>query len=123
MVGESPVRVACVQMEPRGGEKDANVAASLRHIEAAVQQGAQLVVLPELANSGYVFAGRAEAFALAEPVPDGPSVQAWVAAAQRHNIHIVAGSPERAGEVLYNSAVLIGTGGHVGSFRKVHLWA
>uniref|UniRef100_UPI003EBF4B3A nitrilase-related carbon-nitrogen hydrolase n=1 Tax=Paraburkholderia terrae TaxID=311230 RepID=UPI003EBF4B3A len=56
-------------MEPRVGEKRENVAKSLRDIEEAAESGASLVVLPELLNTGYVFADREEAFGLAEDLP------------------------------------------------------
>ncbi|CAG9184607.1 nitrilase family protein [Cupriavidus pampae] len=117
-----PTTVASIQMAPRVGCKDENLARSLAMIEQAAARGARLVVLPELANSGYVFASRAEAFALAEPVPDGPSTQAWIEAARRHDIHIVSGIAERDGERLYNSAVLVSAKGHLGTYRKLHLW-
>lgn len=122
-MAESLVRIACVQMEPVVGEKPANLAKTLSLIERAAGMGANLIVLPELANSGYVFTTREEAFALAEPVPGGPTTTAWAEAAAKHDVYIVAGIAERAGEVLYNSAVLVGPDGHIGTFRKVHLWA
>src|SRR6266404_6236401 len=71
MQAESPITVACIQMEPKIGEKKANVAHSLDKIAEAAGKGARLIVLPELCNSGYVFASRHEAFTLAEPVPMG----------------------------------------------------
>lgn len=123
MVAESLVKIACIQMEPVVGDKAANLAKTLHLIERAAAAGADLIVLPELANSGYMFATRSEAFALAEPVPEGPTCVAWAAAAQRLGVHIVAGIAESCGDTLYNSAVLIGPAGHVGTFRKVHLWA
>lgn len=116
------VRVACIQMEPRVGTKENNVAASTRLIEEAAANSANLLVLPELCNSGYVFESREEAFALAEPIPDGPTVQAWSRAAKAHRIYLAAGIAERDGDCLYNSAVLIGPDGFLGTFRKVHLW-
>lgn len=119
---ESHLRVACLQMNPAIGETRRNVAHSLDMIGAAVSQGANLVVLPELCNTGYVFETRAEAFALAESVTDGPSARAWMEAAAKHGIHIVAGITERDGDVLYNSAVIIGPQGYVGRYRKNHLW-
>ncbi len=88
---ESPITVACIQMEPRIGEKETNVARSLEKIAEAAAKGAKLIVLPELCNSGYVFASRQEAFALAEPVPDGPTTRAWLDAARQHGAVIVAG--------------------------------
>ena len=116
------VRVACVQMQPRVGAKDDNVAAACRFIETAAAEGAELIVLPELCNSGYVFESMEEAMSLAEPVPGGPTCDAWAELAARLGVHIVAGINERAGDKLYNSAVVIGPGGYLATYRKIHLW-
>lgn len=116
------VTVASIQMEPRIGHKDENLARSVALVERAAAGGAALVVLPELANTGYMFESRAEAFALAEPVPAGPSTQAWVEVARRCNTLIVAGIAERDGERLYNAAVVVGPTGWLGTYRKLHLW-
>lgn len=116
------VTVASIQMEPRIGRKDENLARSVALVERAAAGGAALVVLPELANTGYVFESRAEAFALAEPVPNGPSTQAWIEVARRCNTLIVAGIAERDGERLYNAAVVVGPTGWLGTYRKLHLW-
>lgn len=118
---EGPV-VACVQMEPHVGAKRDNVARSIELIESAAKNGASLVVLPELSNTGYVFADRDEAFSLAEALPDGETAQIFAEAARRLGIHIVAGVAERAGERLYNSALFTGPSGHIGVYRKLHLW-
>lgn len=116
------IRVACLQMEPRVGDRDGNLRRSLAMIEAAAADGARLLVLPELCSSGYMFESREEAFALAEPVPDGPSTAAWAEAARRHGLHLVAGIAERDGDALYNAAVVIGPAGPLGTYRKSHLW-
>jgi N-carbamoylputrescine amidase len=116
------ITVACLQMRPTFGDVAANVADSLRMIDQAAERGADLVVLPELCNSGYVFASRGEAFALAEEIPSGPTVKAWAERAARHRLYLVAGICERAGGNLYNSAVVLGPEGYLGTFRKVHLW-
>jgi N-carbamoylputrescine amidase len=104
------------------GDKEANLRKSLGMIDEAASHGARLIVLPELCNSGYVFENRDEAFQLAESVPDGLTTRAWIEIAARRDLHIVAGISERAGDVLYNSSVVIGPLGHIGTFRKVHLW-
>jgi predicted amidohydrolase len=119
---EALVRIACVQMEPKVGHKEANVAKSVEFIERAADHDARLIVLPELANTGYVFDTREEAFALAEEIPGGATTQAWAKVAQQRGLTIVAGIAERAGDVLYNAAAIIGPDGHIGTFRKVHLW-
>lgn len=122
MTQSSRTVIACVQMEPIVGSKDANVDKSVALIEEAALKGATLVVLPELANSGYVFETREEAFAAAEPVPGGPTCARWEAVARERSLYIVAGICERDGQRLYNSAVVIGPEGTIGTFRKVHLW-
>ena len=120
--GFPDVTVASVQMGPFVGEKSRNLQASVRLIELAAAKGAQVVVLPELCSSGYVFESREEAFANADQIPDGESTAVWAEAAQRLNIYVVAGTAERAGERLFNSAVLVGPKGYIGTYRKLHLW-
>lgn len=119
---EAMVRVACIQMEPVVGEKERNVSHTLSLIGKAADNGAKLVVLPELCNSGYMFATREEAFRLAEEIPTGPTAQAWMEIAASRDLYIVAGIAERDGDSLYNAAVVIGPTGYIGTFRKVHLW-
>ena len=55
----APVRVACCQLEPQVGQKAANLARTADFIERAAQGGANIIVLPELSSSGYVFESRA----------------------------------------------------------------
>ena len=78
--------------------------------------------MPELANTGYTFADREEAYAHAEPVPDGETVRTWEAFAAEHGVHLVAGITERDGLRLFDTAVLIAPTGYVGRYRKTHLW-
>lgn len=118
----SIVSIACAQMRPVLGDVDANTRHGVELIEKAADQGAQLVVLPELCNTGYMFRDAAEARQYAETVPDGPTCRAWAAAAQARGVHIVAGIDEKEGDALYNAAVLIGPDGRIGVYRKMHLW-
>ncbi|KXU37316.1 hydratase [Ventosimonas gracilis] len=119
---KTTVQIACIQMQPVVGELKQNRTRSLSLIRKAAEQGAQLVVLPELANSGYMFASRQEAFALAEPLPDGETAQALIKQAEELGIWLVAGIAEHAGDRLYNSALVAGPRGYIGSYRKLHLW-
>jgi len=120
---EAPVTVACVQMEPKIGDVAGNVRRSLELIGKAADRGAELIVLPELCNTGYVFQSRVEARSLAERIPGGQTSEAWMKIAAERGLHIVAGITERDGDNLYNAAVVIGPEGLVGRYRKVHLWA
>ncbi len=98
------------------------MAGSIRLLNQAADRGAGLCVLPELCNSGYVFNTLAEAFELAEEVPQGPTTHTWIGIARARGLFIAAGIAERADGRLYNSAVLVGPDGYVGTYRKMHLW-
>ena len=115
-------RVACIQMHPEVGENAKNLQRSLEMSEEAVRGGANLLVLPELCNSGYVFETRQEAREAAEEIPAGPSAAAWATFCREHGVYLVAGICERAGDRLFNSSIVIGPEGYIGTFRKVHLW-
>jgi predicted amidohydrolase len=116
------VTIASIQYEPEFGAVDANLDAMEELIRAAVAQGATIAVLPELADSGYVFAAREELEAVAEPIPEGRSATRLIALAQELSIHIASGLAERDGERFYNAALLCGPQGFVGKYRKLHLW-
>ncbi|MBM7570165.1 nitrilase family protein [Aquibacillus albus] len=118
----SVIQVACVQMKPVFGAVESNVEQSLEWIKQASEQGAKLIVLPELCNTGYVFHTKKEAIALSEVIPEGKTVQAWCHAAKVYGVYIVAGIAEKDGNSLYNAAVFIGPDGYIGTYRKNHLW-
>jgi predicted amidohydrolase len=101
-------------------------------IEEAAQRGVDLLVFPEVSLHGYLMGKRdlgspemAEQLryfrSVAEPVP-GPTTRILQEYAARHNMLIQAGMAERAmeGNVVYNSAVLVGPTGVLGVFRKLH---
>ena len=121
---KSPVRVAVVQFDPQVGLEnlESNDAAIRKRLDQAVAERANLIVLPELATTGYSFESREEAFAHAEPVPDGKTVRAWSAYATEHQLYIVGCLPELEGHRLFDTAVLVGPDGFVGRYRKTHLW-
>jgi predicted amidohydrolase len=80
--------------------------------------GADLVVLPELIVPGYG-ADRERLADLAEPL-DGPTVRAWSALAAQHGGWVAGGFCERAGDLLFNSAVIVGGDGVALHYRKLH---
>ena len=123
-IAVSAVRVAVVQFDPQTGTHNSqnNLQNSLDLALQAFENGANLIVLPELANTGYVFSSRKDAFNHAETVPDGPSVQAWTRFAQEHQVYLVAGMVEQDDMRLFDTAVLLGPDGFIGKYRKAHLW-
>ncbi|GGD67037.1 putative amidohydrolase [Rhizobium sp. BK591] len=116
------VTVATVQFEPIIGDRAGNLAAIERLAKAAKTQGAEIVVLPELADSGYNFRDGDEVAALAGPVPGGPSAETLRRLAEEFGLYIVSGIAEQDGDRFYNSALLCGPEGYIGKYRKLHLW-
>lgn len=116
------MRIAVGQFEPRVGEKEQNVARSLELIDEAAARGAQLLVLPELCNTGYVFESADELAELAEAVPSGPTCEAWLQRCAKHGLVLVAGIAERDDNAFYNAAVVLTPEGWAGTYRKLHLW-
>ena len=116
------MRIACAQLKPTIGDVHVNVEDASDAIADAAREGASLVVLPELATTGYVFESREEALALGEKVPDGPASARFLSLARDLNIYVVIGMTERDGERLFNTSAVFGPTEFVGRFRKVHLW-
>ena len=123
MAQAAGIQISCAQFEPRIGEIERNVETSLKLIGEAADSGSRLIVLPELCNSGYVLESREEAYALSEDVATGGSIARWAALAAERGLYIVAGFLEHDGVKLYNSAIVIGPEGVIGTYRKNHLWA
>ena len=113
------MRVGFLQTFPVFGKKSENVDKAILQMN---NLDADLMVLPELFNTGYQFTSREETFALAEKVPDGQTTQALINLAKGKHLYIVAGLAERENDCCYNSAVLVGPNGFIDCYRKLHLF-
>ena len=114
------MRVGYFQFDPVFGEVKRNldvVSERLAHVEC------DLLVLPELFNTGYQFVSREEAVALGEDIPGGATTSRLLELAAARRMHVVAGLAERVGSTVYNSAALIGPSGLIGVYRKTHLFS
>jgi predicted amidohydrolase len=113
-------------------DKATNLARHLEMIRDAAERGVDLVVFPEVGLQGYPDLGapkgsneRAEQrqyfIREAEPVP-GPATDLIGEAAREHGIHVQIGLAESSlhGNAIFNTAVLIGPNGLVGTYRKIH---
>ena len=87
VVAVAPVRVACCQLAPQVGNKQFNLEKTADFITRASAEGATVVVLPELSNSGYVFESRAEALSLADTYVDGETTALWAGLAKYMQVH------------------------------------
>jgi 5-aminopentanamidase len=119
------MRIGWVQTRPLHGDAAGNLAAVAAVLPEATAagRGADLWVLPELFATGYLFADRNEAAALAEAIPDGPTVRGLVALAAGHRCALVAGVLEAAPDGrLFNSAVAVDATGLRALYRKAHVF-
>ena len=113
-------RIACAQIAPTVGKLQANLELSAAAIAEAVAAGAEIVVLPELATSGYMFADADEARSVALTAQDR-AFEAWKTAAG--DAVVIGGYCELGDDGrLYNSALMVEASGVVASYRKTHLW-
>lgn len=114
------IRIAGVQFSPTFMDREANLSAIADSIRELSREEVSLAVFPEAAVTGYGFENAAEALPLAEAA-DGDSVARLTPLCRELKMHVVVGTLERAAAQLYNTALLVGPDGLVGSYRKVHL--
>jgi len=117
------IRIGAVQFEACDGDKRYNLEAIQELSRQAAGKGAELVVFHECSISGYTFLetlSREEMFDIAEPVPDGPSMQRLQEIARKLGLVIGAGLVEQDGGKLYNCYALVGPEGFLGKHRKLH---
>jgi predicted amidohydrolase len=114
-------RVAIVQMDCVLGEIQPNLEKIGHFAEAAGRLGADLVVFPECATTGYFIADRLST--MAEP-PDGPSLRALAGIARTNRLYLAAGVVIAEGGRYFDSQVLFGPdGARVALYHKVHLFS
>lgn len=115
------MQAAAIQFKGAKGDKRASLVA-LRRLAARAAESSDLLVLPEMAATGYLFPSRRAAQAVAE-APDGPTFQALAPVAAEHRVWLVVGFPELARDRLFNSALIIDPSGALhGVYRKTLLF-
>lgn len=116
------VKIACCQLSPDVENPAASAAAARAALRTTIEAGAGIVVLPELANSGYVFGSAAEARGAAVSV-DGDLLAGWAQEAAQGDAVVIGGFCELGEDGhLYNSAALVDGTGVLAVYRKLHLW-
>lgn len=109
-----------LQFTPEWGSKETN----FRKIKTLCEgKRVDLLVLPELSTTGYLFLSRKELEPLTERFPGGETTDFLTSLAKQVDGYVVAGVAEKDEEKLYNSAALVGPEGFVAKYRKVHLFS
>ena len=115
------LRIAACQLPLNIDTPEDNLKLAESAIREAASQGAKLVVLPELTNSGYVFRTQDEVKERATTL-DGPVIQKWSELAHEFGITIVGGLAIDDAGIFYNTSVIIDESGLRGWYKKVHFW-
>lgn len=114
------MKIGCIQMNVRFGKVEENYERAEQCIREAAGNGAEIIVLPEMWNTGYALKQLEE---LADV--DGARTKQFLAKlATELNVHIVGGSVAvKRGENFYNTMYVVNNMGElVGEYSKAHLF-
>jgi len=114
------IKAGFIQFEPTLGNLEKNIQSISNLLQKA--KHSDLIVIPELANTGYNFESKEQAFNLAAEIGDSDYINFLEGQAKNLNTYIVSGFHEKEGSKLYNTSVLIGPNGYINKYRKIHLF-
>lgn len=103
-------RIGLIQLHVTPGDVAGNLSRAVTGIARAAAGGAKVVVLPEALDCGWTHPSARQ---LAAPIPQGGAFETLAASASKHGLYICAGLTERAGDRIYNAAVLISPRGEL----------
>ncbi|WP_088009335.1 carbon-nitrogen family hydrolase [Indiicoccus explosivorum] len=113
------MRIACIQMDIAFADPDTNFRRAERFMEEAVQGGADVLVLPEMWNTGYALTD------LEKLADRGGQAEKFLSDfAKKHDVHIVGGSvsSKKAHGFTNTMYVVNKTGDTVAEYDKAHLF-
>lgn len=121
------MKAAAVQFAPVFKDLTANLDTMGQLAMEAAKAGAELIVFPELATTGYSFSSREEAQPFSEPLlaekGPSPSLDHMTHISKGTGAAIAWGFVEDAQEKLFNSQCLVTPDGRYATYRKRNLWA
>jgi hypothetical protein len=113
------IEVAAIRLSNEPGLSEQRLGAAAKQVLQAAERGAQLVVLPEVFNTGYHYHpdnyARAESF-------DGPTVTWMKRMADAHHVHLAGSLLLRGDEDITNTLVLVAPDGRTWRYEKNHPW-
>ena len=118
---KTKIKLALAQISSKRENKNENLLKIEKLTLKAKQQGADLIIFPEMSLTGYVVLD--QVYELAETIP-GPSTQKIEALAKQTGMHIIFGMPElseKTQATVFNTAVFVGPNGLIGKYRKMYL--
>jgi len=121
---ENIVSVATVNFNAEWGNKAGNLERIKGYIQAAADRGAKIILFPETALTGYDVKGDSieMQIGIAETIP-GPAADGLAVMTKALGLYVVIGMIEKDAtdpSLIYNSALVLGPEGVIGSYRKIH---
>lgn len=118
------LKIATAQFEHRSGDKKYNLSVIERLAQQAKEEGADVIAFHECSVTGYTFArhlSQKEMFDLAEPIPQGESIESLRRIAAAYDIVILAGLFEKSSDnELFKAYVCVDKNGLKAKYRKLH---
>lgn len=114
------MKIGLIQFAPTLG----NLEKTIADLESLLNKSdnVDLLVLPELANSGYNFSDHKQAWDTSETIEESQFINFLMEKSTRAGNTIVSGFNERDKDNLFNSAVIIHRGTIIGKYQKLHLF-
>ncbi|KAK3048905.1 hypothetical protein LTR09_009800 [Extremus antarcticus] len=123
------MKIATLQFSPHLGAVPQNLSHATALLSPLKPNSIDLLVLPELAFTGYNFPSLASITPYLEPTTAGPTTEWCIATAVRLGCHVIAGYPETHTDptteqtTQYNSTVTVSpTGSILANYRKAFLY-
>lgn len=116
------MKIGFVQMKVEFGKKEKNLLKAQKLLNNEEADNADIIVLPELFNTGYLFTNIKELEDLSESADSGDTIDFLSSIAKEKNLFISYGYSEKEDNKFYNSSNLIGPNGLIGTYRKIHLF-
>ena len=124
--------MAAVSVDSTTGDWNDNLKKITDWTKQAADSGVHLILFQELSLSGFIpnhptgdhdqwlRATLKRTRQIAQPIP-GSWIEGLVNAAKKYDLLISAGILEDAGNLLHNTQVIVGPGGLLGNWRKMHI--
>ncbi len=116
------IRIGVAQYEPRVTNLDWNLEQLDIILNEATEEKIDVLVLPELANSGYVFQSEEEVADSSEVIPSGSFCSRLCEWSQENRL-VCSGIAQRGDSGIFNSAVAFADGNHLATYEKLHLFS
>jgi predicted amidohydrolase len=114
------LNIAQIQFSPRLGDIDLNCLKAESFINQCTQS--KLIILPELADTGYNFIDKNHALEVGRTLGDNPFIEMLKRQSKKLGLSIVSGFCERTNSKLYNSSILVSKGKVIEKYKKIHLF-